>query len=389
MLHIAKNLVQLKSTLRSTHSIVFAPDLLAIENNTLASILNGVPALIVTTKSVNSLYGSKLRRYLAARTPTLDYRIFVLSCEESSKTIDNVLAICEQAAMFNLKRRSRIVAMGGGVCTDLCGFAAAIYCRGVSHIKIPTTLLGIVDAGIGIKNGVNVGSNKNKLGTFYPPEYSILDPSFINTLDNRQIRCGMAESIKIALVSDRELFEIIENDGVELINSRFVDPWASAEAVVRQSAIRMLEQLNKNLHEVNDYARAVDLGHTFSPYLESISQYTLPHGEAVAIDMGISVLIGRSLGLLREDTAGRILSLIRNLGLPLYYSAMDPVELWRSLDLIRAHRDGRLNLVVPTDIGTYAFVDDLSSIGLNGLMALVVELREQNGEFDRHRAMVP
>jgi 2-epi-5-epi-valiolone synthase len=372
--------IELDSTVRSTQTIVFTRDVLAIENPLLASLVGTTPSLFVTTPTVDRLYGPALRAHLAVRLPGVDHRALVLHCREGTKTMGSVLAVCEAASDMMLGRHARIVALGGGVCTDVCGLAAALYCRGVAHIKIPTTLLGLIDAGIGTKNAVNFAGRKSRIGTFHPPEHSILDASFVRTLDARQVRSGMAESLKMGLVCDRELFERLEVDGPELVLTRMATPAAAADHVVRRSVLRMLEELSTNLYEVRTHRRAVDFGHTFSPYIESASGYDLLHGEAVAIDMALSVGIARQLGLMGPADAQRALGAMARLGLVTDVPAIDPRALWDALEEVRAHRGGSLHLVVPTALGAHTFIDDLSSIGADGLSQLLAQI----GRDDAH-----
>jgi 3-dehydroquinate synthase len=378
--------MELESTVRCTQTVLFVRDLLSIDNDALACVLGATPSLFVTTPTVDRLYGRALRAYLAARLPGVDHRVFVLHCREATKTMDMVLAVCEAASAMKLGRRARIVALGGGVCTDVCGLAAAVYCRGVAHIKIPTTLLGLIDAGIGTKNAVNFAGRKSSLGTFHPPEHSILDASFVRTLDSRQVRSGMAESVKIALVRDRELFERLERDGPELALTRMTAPSDAADHVIRASVARMLEELSTNLYEVRTYRRAVDFGHTFSPHIEAATSYELLHGEAVAIDMAISVAIARRLGLMTRADAQRAFDVMTRLGLATEIPPIDPAELWSTLAYVRAHRGGHLHLVVPTALGAHTFVDDLGSIGREGLAEILSELGEAH-DHDRRRAV--
>lgn len=384
-LTVGPNSATFSSELRKRQEVLFTRDIFAPENDTLASVLRDAPALVVTTPSVERLYGDKLRTYFARQAAHAGF--LVLDCREATKTYDQVLAVCHEAARLNLERRSQIVAVGGGVCTDICGFAAAVYRRGISHIKVPTTLVGLIDAGIGLKNGVNLGDKKNLLGTFSPPECSILDAAFLHTLDARQLRAGLAESLKMGVVCDWELFLTLERDGLELLRTRFAHPYPAAARVIKRSVDDMLAELSRNPFEVSGYERAVDFGHTFSPYFESASQYTTLHGEAVAMDMALSTVIAARLGVIAEADAERIVSLIERLGLPLCAPRVDPERLWASLRDVAAHRNGHLNLVVPRGIGSHVFIKNLTQLSVEGLAAATEEL-EQREVQSRGRTVV-
>lgn len=375
--------LRLSCTVPSTQRVLFTRGLLASENDTLASILGSVPSLFVTTPTVDRLYGPALRTYLSTRLPGVGHRIHVLGCREPTKTMDAVLSICQAASSMQLGRKARIIGLGGGVLTDVAGFAAAIYCRGVAHIKIPTTFIGLIDAGIATKNAVNFADRKSSIGTFNPPEYSLLDPTFVGSLDRRHVRSGMGECLKVALVCDRALFERIEVDGPELVQSGLVSPSAAADYVVHASVTRMLSELSSNLFEVNAFERAVNFGHTFSPYIESASQYTLLHGETVAMDMAISVVIARRLGLMTEDDADRALSTMSRLGMLSPWPTIDPAALWSSLSFVRAHRGGAVHLVLPTTLGDHAFLEDVWQLGQKGLADVLREIGAQSGSNRR------
>lgn len=378
---------RVRSTLHVTQSVVMTHGLFRLDNPALASALSDTPALFVMTPTVERLYGAALRSYVASRMANVDTRIMTLRCSETSKTIDQVLAVCEQASAMRLSRRSRIVGIGGGVCTDICGFAAAIYCRGISHVKVPTTLLGIIDAGLGVKNGVNFVQRKNSIGTFYPPESSILDPEMLRTLDTRQLRSGITESVKIAVTSDAALFEALELHGKDLIENRFTGPAEVVGFVIGTSVHRMLQELASNLYEVTTYERAVDFGHTLSPYFESASDFNLLHGEAVSLDIAISAVLARHRSLIEKCDADRILRLLDGLGLAREWPAIDSEALWRSLQYVEAHRNGRINWVLPTGVGRHTFVEHLDSIRVGDVMNAVEELKNRN-DFRRHSPMV-
>lgn len=375
--------IRLTSSVTTTQTVIFTRDLLALDNALLASLVGTTPSLFVTTPTVARLYGPALREYLATHLPDAAHRVQVIDCRENTKTMDSVLSICHAASEMKLGRTARIIGVGGGVCTDVAGFAAAIYGRGVAHIKIPTTFIGLIDAGIATKNAVNFVDRKSSIGTFNSPEYSVLDPTFVHSLDRRHVRSGMGECLKIALVCDRALFEVLERDGPVIIESALASPAESVDHVVRASVLGMLEELSENLFEIDAFQRAVNFGHTLSPYIEAATGYTILHGEAVAIDMAISVTIAQRLGVMSAPEAERALETMGRLGMLEGWPDIDAAALWSSLEFVRAHRGGRLHLVVPTTIGSHAFLDDLSAIGVDGLADVLAELGEANANDRR------
>lgn len=259
------------------------------------------------------------------------------------------------------------------MCLDIVGLAAAIYRRGVRHIRVPTTLIGLIDAGIGIKNGVNFKRKKSALGTFYPPEMALLDPSFLKTLPDHHVKDGLSEALKMAIVGDRTLFELMEANGDALLPTRLST--RVGHEVITASVKGMLAALSTNLYELDGYCRMVDFGHTFSPFIESATSYRVTHGQAVAVDMAISATLACEFGLLGEQDLERILRLMRVLDLPIFHeSLLRTNELHQSLRSIVAHRDGALNLVVPTGIGAYEFIRNASDVSIHDITTAVSHL---------------
>jgi 3-dehydroquinate synthetase len=201
-----------KAALDEGYEIVCRTGVLSPRDRTLANVLRPEsPILIVTTPSVERLYGAQIRAYLATLDPGARISFMVLACTETDKNIGQVLDICETAAKAGLARQSQIVCFGGGVSLDIVGLAATLFRRGIPQIRVPTTLIGMIDAAVGVKNAVNFAGSKSMLGTFTPPEACIVDPSFLATLPKRHVRCGLAEMIKVAVMCSPKLFSLLES----------------------------------------------------------------------------------------------------------------------------------------------------------------------------------
>jgi 2-epi-5-epi-valiolone synthase len=327
---------------------------LDISNDALSGLVGERRTLLITTPTVDRLYGDGLRRYVAGRN--LDIRVEVLPLSEQDKSMESTLAICALAKDCGLGRRDQIVAFGGGVCADLVTLAASLVRRGIGYACLPTTLVGQIDASVGLKGGVNFGGSKNYLGCFKPPSKVLVDPGFLATLPARQLRCGMAEIVKIALVRDGSLFTMVESFGPALITSGFREHAEVGQFVIGRSIELMLEELEPNCFEDRGYRRLVDFGHTFSPLLEAKSGYRIAHGEAVAIDMAMSSAIAVEMGLLDRQGCRRIVTLLQRLGLPVQSALADGALMRQAMLDATLHRDGSVNLVVPTSVGSADFV---------------------------------
>lgn len=318
--------------------------------------LNGHRVLVVMTPTVHRLYAKEFIACWSALD--VEPRVFVLACTEAEKSIDAVMAVCRQAHEANIDRRGILVSIGGGVCSDIVSLAASLLRRGVSHVRVPTTLIGQVDAGIGVKGGVNFGALKSYIGCFYPPKAVAVIPSLLRTLSEDGILQGVAEIVKLGCVCDRKLFEDVEAAVRSLTRTRFQEPRNVARSVITRAISGMLAQLGENPFETNTLERAVDFGHTLSHPLEAATDYQLHHGFAVAIDVAFSTILASRLSLITEREALRIVRLLVDAGLPIYHEKLDGSLVERAFDAATKHRGGALNLVVPTSIGRYSFVKD-------------------------------
>ncbi len=310
---------------------------------------------IVVDSNVEKYYSTEIRDYFSHHH--IEAKIVIFPGGEENKTVNHYLSILQELDTFPIHRRDEpIIAIGGGVLTDVVGFVASSYRRGVPHIKVPTTLMGYVDASIGIKTGINFNGSKNRLGAFHPPQKVLLDKSILKTLPKRHILNGVCEIIKLAIIKDAGLFCLLEANGANSIETHFQNQ--EGDAILDRAISGMLEELQPNLFE-EDLARRVDFGHTFSYGLETRHEANLFHGEAVLLDIVVSTLIARSRNLLSEEEIGKIFHLIDLLGITLNTAILDPHLLWRSLEERTYHRNGLQRVPLPQGIGGCVFVNDI------------------------------
>lgn len=313
--------------------------------------------LVVIDPRVLDLYGWEIEAYFRANR--VRFRFLCLETTEPEKTLENVLRVVRALDEFGVNRRSDpLIAIGGGVLLDVAGFAASIYRRGLPYVRVPTTLMGLIDAGIGIKTGCNFDAHKNRIGSYFAPQRAYLDTQFLRTLDDRHIANGIAEIIKIALIKDARLFELLEESADSLIADRFAGPPVYREILVR-ATVGMLEELANNLWE-SVLERAVDYGHTFSPRLEMVALPELLHGEAVAIDMALSLVIAAQRELISSHELSRALTLIEAYGLPTCHRHCDEELLMKALAETTSHRDGLQRLPLSRGLGRAVFINDLT-----------------------------
>ncbi len=261
---------------------------------------------VVTDRNVASIYGDDIRRWLVPGANGL----LVLPAGEEYKTLSTVARIYEFLAEEGAGRDSLVVAFGGGVIGDLAGFAAATYLRGISFIQVPTTLLAQVDSSVGGKTGFNLPEGKNLVGAFHQPRAVFIDDSFLVTLDDRNLRAGLAEVVKSGLAGDAELWGRLAERG-KGFRSFSGDEW---QWLVRRAVAFKISVVEKDERE-SSVRKMLNLGHTIGHGLERACGYgRLLHGEAVAMGLLWEAILGRRLGVTGEETVDAIASLLLETG---------------------------------------------------------------------------
>lgn len=299
---------------------------------------------------------------------------------EHNKHFDTVLGLIEKLSAEDLQQDDLLVAMGGGVLMDIVGYVASLYSsNGIDYLRIPTTFLGMIDAGIGLKVGVNCMGSKNFIGDYYPPLACLVMPGFLKTLPVEEIRCGLSEAIKIAAVKNHQLFHDIEQHYEVFFHSPDI---YEAGKIIKHSVALMLEELEANPFEY-ELKRLPDFGHEFGHMIESLSRYRIRHGEAVSIGMAIATHLAVQYGCVSEPDYRRMVSLLKDIGLPIFDNCCKPEILYQKIySDILPHKGGKLFLVVFTSIGDGNFIDDVASVDINMLTASCKRLcATQNSDF--------
>lgn len=254
---------------------------------------------------------------------------------------------CINAA--NLDRRSYVVVIGGGAVLDAVGFAAALAHRGIRLVRLPTTTLAQADSAIGVKNAVNLFNQKNWVGTFAVPWAVVNDTRLLETLPNRDFRCGFSEAVKVTLLKDAAAFDDICRSA-DRIRRR---DWSAAGPVIRRSAELHLAHITQGGDPFEALeARPLDFGHWSAHKLEVMSDFELRHGEAVSIGVAIDTVYSSLVCGLPEADAARTLDCLARLGLPLTHPALEDGDaLFAGLEQFRQHLGGRLTLTMLPEVG--------------------------------------
>jgi len=366
----------------NSYDVYLSNNVLDADNSLLLNVIGNRRTLLVTTPTVARIYGRSFE-FLAERGGII-LKTLVLECTEQNKSLNTAGEVCRNALLAELGRDSMIVVVGGGVCSDLVTLAASMIRRGIAYVRIPTTLLGQVDASIGIKGAANFCGKKNYLGCFYPPSAVIIDPHFLKTLPLKHLSNGFAEIIKMAIACDADLFDLIVNHHEAFLRTALQEPYEGAQRVMSLAIRGMLEQLQPNLFEDKTYKRLVDLGHTFSPVIEAASTFSIHHGEAVAIDIALSATISAELDLISEADFRRILSIIGCVGLPIFSSVVTLDLCLEALNEASRHRGGSLNLVLPTKVGDVTFLEHMQDLPPTILRASLNRLAQESECYNSH-----
>ncbi|MBE9073333.1 MAG: sedoheptulose 7-phosphate cyclase [Microcystis sp.] len=344
--------------------------------------------LMVIDQTVYGLYRQQIDRYFAHYQ--IDLTVFQVSIKEPEKTLRTFEKIVDAFADFGLVRKEPVLVVGGGLTTDVAGFACSAYRRKTNYIRVPTSLIGLIDASVAIKVAVNHGKLKNRLGAYHASQKVILDFSFLGTLPIDQIRNGMAELIKIAVVGNQEIFELLEEHGAALMHSRFgyLNGTPELQAVghrLTYKAIQVMLELEvPNLHEL-DLDRVIAYGHTWSPTLELTPEPPMLHGHSVNIDMAFTATIAQLRGYISVEDRNRILGLMSRLGLAIDSPYLTPELLWKATEAITRTRDGLQRAAAPRPIGQCVFMNDLTRSELDKALAVHRAIaqnypRQGNGE---------
>lgn len=239
------------------------------------------------------------------------YPHIIITSSEESKTLDTVSFIVSKLIDMQADREVFLLGIGGGIVTDITGFVASIYMRGVKFGFVPTTLLSQVDASVGGKNGVNFDSYKNMVGVFNQPEFVFCDTSLLHTLNDRDFACGLAEIIKASLICDIAMFEELERRNFEEIRK---DNDFLSDIVCRSISIKA-DIVGRDLCETSE-RKKLNLGHTFAHAIEKQTR-EFTHGEAVSIGLAMIGEVSLKMGLLSIESLGRIKNTLQRYNLPI------------------------------------------------------------------------
>jgi 3-dehydroquinate synthase len=274
---------------------------------------------------------------------------------EDGKSPDVLLKLWNWLAAAGFTRSDLVVGIGGGAITDIAGFAAATYLRGIDWIAIPTSVAGSVDAAIGGKTGANLDYGKNLVGSFYSPTAVLIDQSWFATLSDRDFAAGMAEVIKCGFIRDPQILQLIQGKDLQSLRS---DERLVLELVTR--AVRVKADVVSGDFKESFDREILNYGHTFGHAVEKHSKYSLRHGESVAIGMAFMAHLQFELGLITDDLRDLHLSILIGINLPVTYPAGDWTELRALMSMDKKSRGNSLRFVTISEIGKTDRIADVA-----------------------------
>lgn len=332
-----------------------------VERGVIESVAGHIPAaagraFVVTTEDVWALHGAKLAKALQQRSGSFaEPEILFLPGGEANKRLEQVEHLADQMLERGADRTSIVIGFGGGIVTDMGGFLAAIFMRGIPVLQVPTTLLAQVDAAVGGKTGVNLANGKNLLGSFHQPLAVLIDPELTATLPEREFRAGLFEIVKCGVIRDRGMFDLLATRPREVLsmNAALVDSLIAGAVRVKAEVVSADER-ESGLRRILNY------GHTIGHAIESETGYVrFLHGEAVARGMLAATHLAVLRGMLPTKEAAAILETIQAYG-PLPSAIdLDPEHLLGRLAGDKKTLQGKLHFVLPTHIGEVSVVSGI------------------------------
>jgi 3-dehydroquinate synthase len=347
----------------ATYTVEIGPNLLPAIAGKLDTLLSGklsaakLRTFVITSPEIADLHATALLE--GFRTFPHQPELLTIPAGEAHKRLRTVERLAEELAEHNADRDSLLLALGGGVLGDLTGFLAAIYMRGIRYAQLPTTALAMIDSSVGGKTGANLAAGKNLIGAFHHPIAVFADTDTLKTLPRTELRAGLQEGLKAAIIRDRALFDYLEANVDRILAG---DPEALQHVIAASVRIKA-EVVGADEHE-GGLRMILNLGHTLGHALEAATNYThFLHGEAIAWGMLAANHIALNRGTLTDAEATRISNLIQRFG-PLKPFTADPAQLVALTAKDKKNRGTTRSFILPVGIGDATIVRDVTETEL-------------------------
>ena len=329
-----------------TYPICIGQGLLAKTGTLIQGLGIGKDAVIITNATIKKKFFPALSRSLKAKG--FSTQCYTVPDSEKAKSIKYCLHLIDSISRYDKGRQVFFIALGGGVIGDLTGFIASVYKRGTAYVQIPTTLLAQIDSAIGGKTAIDLTVAKNLVGAFHQPKIVTIDTSLLSTLPPRQIKSGLAEVIKYAVIKDAALFSFLQRASGKIMKLDI-----KALTFIEERCIRIKAAIvSKDEREQKGIRTILNFGHTIGHAVESAAGYrTYTHGEAIAIGMVCASQIAECLGILKKNDAKKIKALIELYQLPTAIRQLPLQKILNALARDKKFLDGKNRFVLPVGIG--------------------------------------
>ena len=339
---------------QNSYTVLIGSGILSQTGQRLKEVGYSDKAVIITNPVVKKLYSTIVRQSLVHA----GYKTTVLEVPdgEAYKSLESAGKLYQHLAEFGAERSTPILALGGGVIGDLAGFVTATYMRGVPLVQLPTTLLAQCDSSIGGKTAVNHGQLKNEIGAFYQPKITIADIITLKTLPQEELTSGLCEVIKHAVIKDERFFIYLEKhlDLIKALDDNVL------EAIVAKSA-----QIKAEVVEIDEkdigLRNILNFGHTVGHAVESVTNFRVTHGQAVAIGMVAAAKIAVELAILDSGNVTRLKNLLEKAGLMTKLPLTEVKMVIQAIRYDKKVQSGKIRFILPQTIGQVFITDDVSS----------------------------
>jgi len=338
-----------------SYNINIGKGALSLAGKIIRAVSRSKACFVVSNKKVASLYAGTLKKSL--ESAGFETMFLNVADSESAKSYASWLRVVKSLARFDKGKGACLVSLGGGVVGDLGGFVAATYRRGIDFVQIPTTLLAQVDAAIGGKVAIDLDFAKNLIGAFYQPKAVITDVGVLKSLPMRQVRNGLSEVIKYAVIFDKALFSYLEKNMADILS---LNANCLAYIVARCSRLKA-EVISVDEQETKGYRSILNFGHTIGHAIESAASYSssIHHGEAVAIGMLAAFDIAVSIGIADMSSADRLKDILKSAGLALKIKKISPSSILSATLYDKKTINGKRRWILPESIGHVVVCSDV------------------------------
>ena len=336
-----------------SYDIKIGEDILVNLGQYLSQLEIGSKVLIISNPLVDSLYGTEVET--AISEAGFEVKKALIPDGEKYKSLDTARDLYDAAVEAELDRTSSILALGGGVVGDIAGFIAASFMRGINFIQVPTTVLAQVDSSVGGKVAVNHPQGKNLIGDFYQPQLVVADKKVLHTLEERELKAGLAEVIKYGVIWEQDFFDFLVDKKKEIMD-------LATEEIIR--AVKTSCQIKAEVVEEDETEQGLrailNYGHTIGHALEAVTNYDYyRHGEAIAIGMAAAARIAYKLDMITKEEVKAQEELISSFGLPIRFSDLDHEEILAALTKDKKVEDGVIKFILAERIGQVKILADI------------------------------